>query len=45
MQRTSTKTKIERNGDRLLEILLSIAVSEDFRGPQNSSMTAVHYGK
>lgn len=41
-------TKIEHklcNGDRLLEIFLTIAVSEDFRGPQNSSTTVVHCGR
>ena len=40
-------TKIECKlciGDRLVEVSLAVAVAEDFRGPQNLSTAAVHYG-
>ena len=41
-------TRIERklrDGDGLLEIFFIVTMAEDFRGPRNSSMTAVRYGK
>ena len=33
------------DGGGLLKIFLAVAVSKDFHGPRNSSVTAAHYGK